>query len=125
MIFSNQHVNNVVYFKLFESARIKYFDKIKFLKVKSETGIGPILASTQCHYKIPLTYPDRVSVGARVEDMEADRFVMKYAVISHKHRKIAALGQGVLVSFDYRSNRKAPIPDGVRQRIIDLENHLR
>jgi acyl-CoA thioester hydrolase len=36
-----QHVNNTVYFKHFESARIAYFEKINFLEVMNETDIGP------------------------------------------------------------------------------------
>lgn len=119
-----QHVNNVAYFKHFESARIAYFEKIDFFEVMNKTGIGPILASTQCRYKIPLTYPDHVSVGAKVDTMGNDRFIMKYAVISHKHQKIAAIGEGVLVTFDYHNNKKAPIPDGIRKRIIDLEQRV-
>ena len=116
-----QHVNNTVYFKHFESARISYFEKIDFLEVMNKTGIGPILASTQCVYKIPLTYPDHVTVGAKVDTIEKDRFIMKYAVISHKFKKIAAVGEGVLVTFDYQKNKKALIPDEIRKRILDLE----
>ncbi len=116
-----QHVNNTVYFKHFESARISYFEKIDFLEVMNKTGIGPILASTQCVYKIPLTYPDHVTVGAKVDTIETDRFIMKYAVISHKFKKIAAVGEGVLVTFDYQKNKKALIPDEIRKRILDLE----
>jgi acyl-CoA thioester hydrolase len=119
-----QHVNNIVYFKHFESARISYFEKIGFLEVMNKTYIGPILASTQCRYKIPLTYPDHVTVGAKVETIEKDRFIMKYAVISHKFKKIAALGDGVLVTFDYQNNIKALIPDEIRKRIIDLEKSV-
>lgn len=119
-----QHVNNVVYFKYFESARISYFEKIDFLKVMDETGIGPILASTQCRYKIPLTYPDRITVGAKIDIIENDRFVMKYTAISHKLKKTAALGEGVLVTFDYQSNKKALIPDEIRKRIVDLEKNV-
>ena len=119
-----QHVNNVVYFKHFESARISYFEKIDFLEVMNKTGIGPIMASTQCRYKIPLTYPDHVTVGAKVDTIEKDRFIMKYAVISHKLKKIAALGEGVLVTFDYQNNKKAFIPDEIRKRIIDLEKSV-
>ena len=119
-----QHVNNIVYFKHFESARISYFEKIDFLEVMNKTGIGPILASTQCRYKIPLTYPDYVTVGAKVDTIEKDRFIMKYAVISHKLKKIAALGEGVLVTFDYQNNKKAFIPDEIRKRIIDLEKSV-
>jgi len=81
-----QHVNNIMYFKYFESARISYFEKIKFLEVMENTGVGPILASTQCRYKLPLTYPDRVAVGAKVDSLEKDRFTMKYAVFSLRHQ---------------------------------------
>ena len=119
-----QHVNNIVYFKHFESARISYFEKIGFFEVMKQTNIGPILASTQCRFKIPLTYPDHVTVGAKVETIEKDRFIMKYAVISHKLKKIAAFGEGVLVTFDYRNNIKALIPDKIKKRIIDLEKSV-
>jgi acyl-CoA thioester hydrolase len=119
-----QHVNNTVYFKHFESARISYFEKIDFLRVMNETGIGPILASTQCRFKIPLAYPDHVTVGAKVDQIEKDRFVMKYVVISHKREKIAALGEGVLVTFDYQNNQKALIPDAIRENIIALEKRI-
>jgi acyl-CoA thioester hydrolase len=119
-----QHVNNVVYFKYFESARISYLEKLNFIEYMNETGIGPILASTQCRYKIPLTYPDHVTVGAKVETIDEKRFKMKYAVVSHKHKKIAALGEGVIVTFDYQKNKKAIIPDEIRKRIIDLEKSV-
>lgn len=36
-----QHVNNIMYFKYFESARISYFERIDLIKVMNETGIGP------------------------------------------------------------------------------------
>lgn len=119
-----RHVNNVVYFKHFESARISYFEKIEYFEFMNETGIGPILASTHCQYKIPLTYPDQVTVGAKVETMEEERFKMKYAVISHNHQKIAALGEGMIVSFDYRNAKKAPIPDEIVKSIIALEKSV-
>ena len=119
-----QHVNNIMYFKYFESARIAYFEKLDFNDLMIKTGIGPILANTQCKFKIPLTYPDTVSVGAKVDLIENDRFLMKYLVVSHKHKKIAALGEGMLVSFNYHENRKAPIPDEIRARITDLEKNI-
>jgi acyl-CoA thioester hydrolase len=119
-----QHVNNIVYLKYFESARMAYFEKINFVEEMEKTGVGPILASTQCRYKIPLTYPDHVTVGAKVDTVENDRFIMKYVVISHKFRKVAASGEGLLVTYDYRSNKKTLIPDGIKKRITDLEKSV-
>jgi len=120
-----QHVNNIMYFRYFESARIAYFEKIKFLEVMENTGIGPILASTQCRYKLPLTYPDQITVGAKVDSLGKDRFTMKYAVYSSRHNKIAAFGEGVLVTFDYRNNAKTPVPDEIRKNILALEKIVR
>ena len=117
-----QHVNNVAYFRYFESARIAYFTRLDLMAFKNRTGIGPILKSTQCHFKIPLTYPDTVSVGGRVAEIGADRFVMLYRVVSQAHQRVAAEGDGVLVTFDYKQNRKVDMPPELRQRIEAVEN---
>lgn len=116
-----RHVNNVVYFRYFETARIAYFRAMNYMEIMEETGMGPILASAQCRYRFPLTYPDTVSVGARVTDLETDRFRMVYRIVSHRHRRIAAEGDAVVVSYDYRNQTKAPLPDEVRRYILELE----
>jgi acyl-CoA thioester hydrolase len=115
------HVNNIVYFRYFESARIAYFEKLDLMTFMEQTGIGPILASTHCRYKIPLTYPDTIAVGAKVSKLEADRFTMKYMVASKRHQKIAAEGDGVIVSYDYRMNEKVAMPAELTRRITALE----
>ncbi len=118
------HVNNVNYFRYFENARIAYAGRVQLHEHKDETGIGPILASTSCRYRHPLVYPDTLRVGARVVDMEDDRFVMRYAVVSAKLGKVAAEGDGVIVMYDYRRSVKAAIPEIIRKRILELENGL-
>ena len=85
-----QHVNNAVYFRWFESARIDYFREVGALEIMERSGVGPILASTDCRFRIPLTYPDTVSVATRVPRLGEDRFVMDYVVVSHESGKIAA-----------------------------------
>jgi acyl-CoA thioester hydrolase len=116
-----QHVNNVAYFRWFENARIAYSGKVGLHAYREQTGIGPILGSTCCRYKLPLTYPDTVSVGAKTTHIDEDRFTMQYVIVSHRHRKIAAEGDGVIVMYDYREGRKTAIPDEIRQRIQELE----
>jgi acyl-CoA thioester hydrolase len=121
---SFQHVNNIVYFRYFESARILYSEKLGLHRMKDETGIGPILASTSCKYKLPLTYPDTVSVGAKITGIEGDRFWMNYVVVSHRHQRIAAEGDGLVVMYDYREGRKVAVPDEIKKRIIAMEKGL-
>ncbi|HYG79397.1 MAG TPA: thioesterase family protein [Pyrinomonadaceae bacterium] len=119
-----RHVNNIVYFRYFESVRMAYFGEVGFWEYMEEAGVGPILASTQCRFRLPLEYPDTVSVGARVKNVEHDRFLMEYLVVSHRHGKAAAEGSGVIVVYDYREKRKAPLPDEIRKRIRQLESRV-
>ena len=44
---SYQHVNNVVYFRYFENARLEYFRRLDWFEFEKETGVSPILASTR------------------------------------------------------------------------------
>ena len=46
---------------------------------------------------------------------------MKYSVASQRLSKVAAEGDGVLVTYDYRNNRKVPVPADLKRSILDLE----
>jgi acyl-CoA thioester hydrolase len=116
------HVNNVSYLRYFESGRIAYFEALDLADFFGVRGVGPILADTSCRYKFPLTYPDRISVGVRSENLGEDRFTQQYIIVSHRLGRVAATGDGTIVTFDYTQSRKCPIPDRVRRRIEALEN---
>ena len=118
---SYRHVNNVVYFRYFENARLEYFRRLDWFKYEEETGIGPILAATQARYRKPLTYPDTISVGARVSTLGLDRCTMDYLLVSHRLEAVAADGHGTIVTFHYPDGKKVPIPDELRRRIERLE----
>jgi len=115
------HVNNVVYFRYFENARIVYLDRIGWMASKLESGLGPILASTSARYRKPVSYPDHLLVGARISDIQTDRVTFDYRLVSTKLNAVACEGQAVVVSYDYRADQKTAIPEAVRQAIEELE----
>lgn len=113
------HVNNTVFFRFFESARIAYLDRINFRGDKSSPG--PILAATHCRFRKPLIYPDDVRIGARVVEVSGDRFTMEYRIIDGRG-DVAAEGGGVVVAYDYAAGAKASIPEAVRAAIRSLDD---
>ncbi|MCU0283960.1 MAG: acyl-CoA thioesterase [Candidatus Nanopelagicales bacterium] len=115
------HVNNTTYFRWFESARIDYFARLGWDADLAAGGVGPILAQTSCTYRAPLTHPDEVVLGARVEDVGEDRFTMRYRVVSQRLGRVAAEGEARVVAFDYGAGRKAALPDTIRAAIAALE----
>jgi acyl-CoA thioester hydrolase len=118
---SYRHVNNVVYFRYFENARLEYFRRLDWFSYEQQTGIGPILATTQARFRRPLTYPDTISVGARVIRLEQDRFHLEHLIVSHTQAVVVTEGQGMIVTFHYARQEKVPIPDELRRRIAELE----
>ena len=118
---SYRHVNNTVYFRYFENVRLEYFRQMGWFEYEDRTSIGPILAATQARFRKALSYPDTISVGARVIERGEDRFLMEYRLVSHELDAVATEGTGTIVVMHYREGRKLPIPDDVWQMVIRLE----
>src|ERR1051326_2459730 len=118
---SYRHVNNVVYFRYFENARLEYFRRMGWFEFEERTGIGPILAATDARFRRALTYPDTIRIGARISQIGTDRCTMDYCLVSERLGDVAATGHGIIVTYDYRNGQKVPVPEELRQRIAQLE----
>ena len=116
-----QHVNNVVYFRYFESARVHYFEHTDLMEEMKSTGLGPIVHSQSCRYRFPLSFPDRIQVGVRIPALGPDRFPMQYKLVSTRKQVVAAEGEVLVVMFDYGRNQKALLPASVRSAIANVE----
>lgn len=118
------HINNTVYLRYFEDARIAYFDRIGVHEYKEHSQIGPILAKTLCNFRLPLDYPDRVHIGTRSSIKSAKTINMEFAVFSEKHGAIVADGDGLIVYYDYANGCSCEIPDGIVEAIGVLEGEI-
>jgi len=115
------HINNTVYFRYFEDARLAYFDKIGVHESKERFDIGPILAKTHCKFRLPLDYPDRIHIATRGSILSPKTLNMEYAVFSEKHNSIAAEGEGLIVYYDYANGESCEIPGAIVAAINALE----
>lgn len=115
------HVNNTVYFRYFESARIQYFDDLKLNKFMVQGGIGPILANTSCQFKQPLVFPDDIWVGTKTLSMGKSSLIMEHIIVSDKLGEVAR-GQAVVVMVDYAKGHKTAIPMDLKTAVEMYEN---
>jgi len=119
-----QHVNNTVYFRFFESARIVYGDRVGMYKFLKELGIGPILAATSCSFLKPLRYPDTVKVGCKTARLTEIEMEQEYLVYSDRLQKPAAAGTARIVAYDYNQLKKSKFPRPLIDNILQLEEGL-
>jgi len=115
------HVNNTIYLRWFESARIAFFERIDIGASRPEK-VGPILASTSCDYLTPVSYPATVIVGARARRIGNTSFVIDH--LATEDGAPVARGSAVVVLIDYETGEKVRIPDEMRAAIASMGSDL-
>ena len=115
------HINNVVYMRYFETARVQYFDRLAGMQ-NFPGDIKPILASITGTYKRPIVYPDTLRIYVGVTKLGGASMTMACEMYSEKGY-LAFQGECVLVMFDVVKQRPVGIPQVVRDfaRSIDGE----
>jgi len=106
-----QHVNNCVYLRYFEIARIDFLNKLNLFDTINAKATGPVISENNIRYKRPVTFPDTLSVGITIGDIKSDRFVMNYSVFSHAQNAITTTGMSKVVMFDFKTGQKATITE--------------
>lgn len=111
------HVNNVIYYRYMESARIHYFDRLNILN----SGVGTVVASSECKYIKPVFFPDQLDIFCGVEEVRNSAFRMRYVLFSQSQQQIVAEGQAVIVCVDQLKMTKVLIPNEIKEKINILE----
>jgi len=108
------HVNNAVYVSYLEEARVAFFRDV--IGVRGATDFGFIVARVEVDYLRPLQLFDALRVGLRVEAIGRTSFSFAYQLVVGE--EVVARGRSVQVSFDYEQQRKVPVPDTLRERLL-------
>lgn len=109
------HMNNTVYFRLIEEARMQIFDGCG-LQVPAAQGF--ILAHASCDFLRSFTYPCDVRVTHKVarigrSSLDTELILEKAGDASGPYAK----GRTVLVWVDYAVEASAPMPETVKQAL--------
>jgi acyl-CoA thioester hydrolase len=115
------HVNNTVYFRWIESARIVYLEHIDLGETTSTKPLGPILAAISCNYRQQVTYPDTIYTGIRVTRLGRSSCTMEHRLWSERQQKVVADGEATIVLFDYGQQQSCAIPPEIRAAIARVE----
>ena len=122
------HVNNVMYIRWCETARIILFreiwgDKgINMKEILEGNGVGPILANFNINYRLPLTYPDEVIIHTQVSQIGNTSFKLKQALFSKKlGNTLVADATSVVVMVNYKTGDKYTLNQNI---ISELEKYI-
>jgi len=110
------HLNNVMYFRLMEEARIQWFAAFGFPTMPS--GEAPILAHAACDFVKAMTYPALAVVRQLVTRVGRSSVEMSLTIERKDEPGVVyATGRTVIVWYDYSAGKSAPWPDSIRSRL--------
>lgn len=113
------HLNNAVYFSLFEESRIALFEYIG-LQSSAPRGTGPILAGTRCDFLAPVVWPETVRVRVHITRIGTTSFTMAHQVWRESDGAAVARGEGTIVLVDYDTNKPVAVEPAMRERLTEL-----
>jgi acyl-CoA thioester hydrolase len=106
------HMNNVVYYSLFDTAVNRWLIEAARLAVPGGDVIG-LVAETGCRYYASVGYPDPVEIGVGVTRVGRTSLTYRLALFGSA-AEAAAICHYVHVYVDRESQRPVPLPDHLR-----------
>jgi acyl-CoA thioester hydrolase len=113
------HVNNVTYYSYFDTAANQYLIEEGGLDISDGSIVGYVVSSG-CDYHAPITYPEAVEAGLRVDKLGNSSVQYGIAIFRAGEAQSAAHGHFVHVFVDRSANQAVPIPASLRAALEKL-----
>ena len=107
------HINNAIYFQLFDSAVNQLLIAGGVLDVIKSEVVG-LVVENRCSFFASLAFPDALEAGVAVENIGTSSVRYRLGLFRAGAEQLAAQGEFTHVYVDRTSQRPVPVPGGVR-----------
>ena len=107
------HVNNTIYFRYMEQARISWFNALGVMA--GPDGEGPVIVNASCTFKRPFTYPGTVEVrtyAGKPGGSSIPTFIEM--ALESDPASVYAEGAAVVVWMNFPANKPIRVPERIR-----------
>jgi acyl-CoA thioester hydrolase len=109
------HVNNTVYFRFFEQARVEWIEGEGF-RVGPDVPTGAVIINADCTFLLPVNYPATVLVKMYAGQPGRSSVMTWYELYVEGDERLYATGSSKVVWMDTRTGKSVPLPDTLRAR---------
>lgn len=110
------HVNNTVYFRYMEQARVEFLEKCGYDVIPRESGA--VIINASCTFLVPLNYPGIVEVAMYCGQPGRSSVPTHYEVRLQGAQEIYATGDAKIVWMDMATGKSVPIPEKLRADLL-------
>lgn len=110
------HVNNTIYFRYLEQARISWFEVLGC--PPEPAGVGPVIINAHCTFLKQLRYPGEIVVTTFVGEFGRSSFETLHQIRRVDDAEtLAAEGGAKVVWVDQRLEKSVALPEEMRKRL--------
>ena len=117
------HVNNVMFFKYIQTARVNYCEQIGLTSLNDSSKLSFMVVSSQCQFKKPLLYPGEITLHTKVDWIKNTSLQLAYQLIDSKNNLVAEAAD-VLVVYDHFKKTKVLISPELKSEIEKREERI-
>ena len=113
------HMNNAVYYELFDSAVYKFLIETGILDIAGADTVF-LVASLGCNYFDEVAYPSDIEIGLSVSRIGSSAVTYQVGLFVNGAERTAARGTFIHVNVDTKTKRPCAIDDSIRAKFADL-----
>jgi len=108
------HVNNTVYFRFAEQARIDWMTSLGFADIV-EVEEGPVIINASCTFLKPISFPATVEVRTLIGKPGKSSLPTYYEMRCTGEDTLYAEGAAKIVWWNPKTGKSLPLPDSIRE----------
>jgi len=109
------HVNNIMYFRFFETVRLAWYEQLGFSPLGSgEEGL--VIVDNHAEYLLPVVYPANLQVHMGGHSPGRSSFISTYTITVGD--TLTTRGSSRIVWVNNREMKSKPLPDVIMQLLV-------
>ena len=115
------HVNNSVYFSLFDMCKTKYI--LDALGQDTFKNIGIVVAHINADFIAPIYYPDEIGIQTAVKHIGNKSFTLYQRVLNMRTKEIKCVCETVMVTFDLKNHKSVEMDHKFKVRLAEFDKN--
>ena len=113
------HVNNSVYFSLFDMCKTRYFHDVVSTDIFDR--MAPVVVHIEANFMSPVLFPDEIVIDTSIVKIGTKSFTLMQRAVNERTEQVKCVCKTVMVMMDTNTNVSVEIDSEFRRKVEEFE----
>ena len=113
------HVNNSVYFSLFDMCKTRYFHDVVGTDIFDR--MAPVVVHIEANFMSPVLFPDEIVIDTSIIKIGTKSFTLMQRAVNERTEQVKCVCKTVMVMMDTNTNVSVEIDSEFRRKVEEFE----